>query len=249
MTVTVNAEQQTSSAAADGHDNAATSDNNNVDRDYISMDDLLQDTADDDDGGGGNDGDGSEPVRDPKTTNLFESIANYLDHDDVLFGSPSWLENFREMKQVIIDSLYKDCSKHWMVLRFNLQMLMLKARHGWSDTRFNDLLRILTDTYPEGYKVPANTYQAKKLIWPVTMKLKKFHACPNHCILYQGKYENLQSCLHCGTSRYKRNASVMWMRTMREGRRRRRRLRRVPRRSRSCLLRMRKKRVTRRGKV
>jgi hypothetical protein len=38
------------------------------------------------------------------------------------------------------------------------------------------------------------------------MKLKKFHAYPNHYILYQGKYENLQSCSHCGTSRYKRSA-------------------------------------------
>ena len=37
------------------------------------------------------------------------------------------------------------------------------------------------------------------------MKLKKFHTCPNHCILYQGKYENLQSCSHYGASRYKRN--------------------------------------------
>jgi hypothetical protein len=54
--------------------------------------------------------------------------------------------------------------------------------------------------------VPVNTYQAKKLIWPVAMKLKKFHAYPNHCILYQGKYENLQSSPHYGVSRYKRNA-------------------------------------------
>ena len=84
-------------------------------------------------------------------------------------------------------------------------MLMLKARHGWSNTCFNDLLCILADTYLEGNKVPTNTYRAKKLIWPVAMKLKKFHACPNHCILYRGKYENLQSCLHCGMSRYKRN--------------------------------------------
>ena len=45
----------------------------------------------------------------------------------------------------------------------------------------------------------------KKLIPPVAMKLKKFHACLNHCILYRGKYENLQSCPHCGASRYKRN--------------------------------------------
>ena len=96
-------------------------------------------------------------MRDPETVELFESIANCLDHDDVLFGSPRWLENFKEMKQVAIDPLYKDCPKHWMMLRFNLQMLMLKARHGWSDTSFNDLLRILADTYPEGNKVPANS--------------------------------------------------------------------------------------------
>ena len=63
MMAVVNAEEQTSSAAAGGHDNAATGDN--ADRDYITMDDLLQDTADDDDG------DGGEPVRDPETTELF----------------------------------------------------------------------------------------------------------------------------------------------------------------------------------
>jgi hypothetical protein len=70
-------------------------------------------------------------------------------------------------------------------------MLMLKAHHAWSDISFNDLLRILADTYLEGNKVAANTYQAKKLIRPVAMKLKKFHTCLHHCILYRGKYENL----------------------------------------------------------
>ena len=103
MMVAVNTEQQTSSAVTGGLNNAATSDN--ADRDYITMDDLLQDMADNDDG------DDGEPVRDPETTNHFESIANRLDHDDVLFGSLRWLENSREMKQAAIDPLYKDCSK------------------------------------------------------------------------------------------------------------------------------------------
>jgi predicted RNA-binding Zn-ribbon protein involved in translation (DUF1610 family) len=93
-----------------------------------------------------------------------------------------------------------------MVLHFNLQMLMLKAHHGWSDTSFNELLEKLANTYPDGDKVPVNTYRAKKMIQPVVLKIKKFHACLNHCILYQGKYENLQSCPHCGASWYKRNA-------------------------------------------
>jgi hypothetical protein len=112
-TATVNAGQQTSSTAIGGHDNAGTGDN--VECDYITMEDLLQDTSDDDDGD-----DGGEPVRDPETAELFESIANRVGDDDILFGNLRWLKNFREMKQEAIDPLYKDCSKHWTALRFNL---------------------------------------------------------------------------------------------------------------------------------
>jgi hypothetical protein len=61
---------------------------------------------------------------------LFESIANRLGDNDILFGNPRWLENFREIKQAAIDPLYKDCLKHWTTPHFNLQMLMLKARHA-----------------------------------------------------------------------------------------------------------------------
>ena len=43
-----------------------------------------------------------------------------MDQDDILFGNPKWLENFKEMKQVAIDPLYKDCPKPWTVLRINL---------------------------------------------------------------------------------------------------------------------------------
>lgn len=42
---------------------------------------------------------------------LFEEIANRLDHDDVLFASLRWLKNFIEMKRAAIDPLYKDCPK------------------------------------------------------------------------------------------------------------------------------------------
>jgi len=127
-----------------------------------------------------------------------------MDQDDILFGNPKWLENFTEMKQATIDPLYEGSPKHLTVLCFNFQMLMLKARHGWSDMSFNDMLERLVDIYLEVNKVPANTYRAKKMIRLVAMMLKKFHACPNHCILYRGKHENLQSSPHCGV-KYKRN--------------------------------------------
>nr|AWA44741.1 UPI0001A89096 related cluster [Saccharum spontaneum] len=152
-------------------------------------------------------GDEDAAVMDPQGAELMEEIANRHDEDDILFGSPRWMENFKEMKQAAIDPLYNGCPKHWTALRFNLQMLMLKAQHGLTDTGFNDFMSVLFDILPEGNKVPANTNRVKKLIRPVVMKLRKFDACTNHCILYRGEqYEKLESCPHCDTSRYKRNA-------------------------------------------
>jgi hypothetical protein len=95
---------------------AAASDDNA--RDYITMENLFKDMAADDDGGG--DGDEDAAVRDPEGAELMEEIANRLDEDDILFGSPRWLENFREMKQATIDPLYEGCPKHWTTLRFDL---------------------------------------------------------------------------------------------------------------------------------
>jgi hypothetical protein len=42
--------------------------------------------------------------------------------------------------------------------------LMLKAKHGWSDSSFNDLLRLLGSLLPKPNFVPKNTYEAKKII-------------------------------------------------------------------------------------
>jgi hypothetical protein len=105
----VGRQSTSSSVAAANNDNA---------RDYIMMEDLFQDMDADDDGGG--DTDEEAIVRDPEGAELLEKIANRLDEDNILFGSPRWLENFRDMKQATIDPLYKDCPKHWTALRFNL---------------------------------------------------------------------------------------------------------------------------------
>jgi hypothetical protein len=39
----------------------------------------------------------------PEDAKLLEEIENHMDHDDILFGNPKWLENFREMKQAAMD--------------------------------------------------------------------------------------------------------------------------------------------------
>jgi hypothetical protein len=99
---------------------AAVASEDNASHDYITMADLLEDVADDDGGGSG------DPMIDTlhlEDADLLEEIANRMDHDDILFGNPKWFENFKEMKHVTMDPLYKDgdkCPEHWMALRFNL---------------------------------------------------------------------------------------------------------------------------------
>jgi hypothetical protein len=92
------------------------------------------------------------------------------------------------------------------VLHFILELLTLKAKYGWSDGSFNDLLRILAWLLPKPNKVPANTYRAKKLVSPFTIGMERIHACANHCILYHGDtFKNLKKYLVFSGSRYKNN--------------------------------------------
>ena len=85
----------------------------------------------------------SGPGLGPKDVELFENFANCMDQDYVLFGNLKWLENFKEMKLATIDPLYKDYPKLWLALCFNLQLVMMKGRHGWFDTSFKKLLLML----------------------------------------------------------------------------------------------------------
>jgi len=119
-----------------------------------------------------------------------------------------FMKGMEALKKAAEEPLYdesKGCTKQFMTLRAVLQLLTIKARHGWSDASFNEFLRVLGDLLPKENKVPANTYYAKKLVSPLTMGFEKIHACRNHCILYRGEYEGLDSCPNCGASRYKMN--------------------------------------------
>jgi hypothetical protein len=100
----------------------------------------------------------------------------------------------------------KGCPIHWTLLHFVLELLILKAKYGWSDCSFDDLLHLLSSVLPLPNLVPSNTYHAKKVISPLTMGVEKIHACLNYCILFRGKtFEGLDKCPRCGASRYKDN--------------------------------------------
>jgi hypothetical protein len=95
-----------------------------------------------------------------------------------------------------------------------LELLKLKASHGWSDNSFSDLLSLLAKLLPKLNTFPTSTYRAKKLICLLSLGVEKIHACPNHCILYLKEHEFKTKCPVCGVRRYKRSYNHVYVDTM-----------------------------------
>jgi hypothetical protein len=89
----------------------------------------------------------------------------------------------------------------WMML----ELLKLKTSSRWSDTSFSALLELLSKVLSKLNGLPSSTYQAKKIICPLTLGIEKIYACPNHCILYRKEHEFKDRCPRCNSSWYKRN--------------------------------------------
>ncbi|XP_040378937.1 uncharacterized protein LOC121054146 [Oryza brachyantha] len=72
----------------------------------------------------------------------LEDILRHVE-PKVLTDRSQGLENWQALKKAAKDLLYeetKGCDKDFTVLRSVLELLRLKAKHGWSDTSFNDLM-------------------------------------------------------------------------------------------------------------
>jgi hypothetical protein len=121
--------------------------------------------------------------------NIDFDLEDMLRHvePEVLTSTRRGFDNWEALKKAAKELLYdesKGCDRDYTVLRSVLELIRLKARHGWLDTSFNDLMDLLRVMLPKPNLLPTNTYQAKKLICPLSIGVQKIHACENHCILY-----------------------------------------------------------------
>ncbi|KAD2804018.1 hypothetical protein E3N88_37395 [Mikania micrantha] len=115
-----------------------------------------------------------------------------------------------ELQHMFADSekpLYVGCD-NFSKLSAVLKLFNLKSSYGWSDKSFTSLLVILHDMLPKDNELPTSLYQAKKMICPMGLKVKRIHACPNDCMLYRNEFEKSHKCVTCGASRYKRKSET-----------------------------------------
>jgi hypothetical protein len=100
--------------------------------------------------------------------------------------------------------LYPNCEDGQKKLGSTLELLQWKAENGLSDKGFEQLLKMMKKMLLRDKKLPASTYEAKKVVCPLGLEVQKIHACPNNYILYHGEeYENLNACPVCSALRYK----------------------------------------------
>jgi hypothetical protein len=157
---------------------------------------------------GGANNDGRARVGDEDDDDNLEDILWALGLE-ILQKSSKGLENLERVIKASKETVYgveKGCPTHWTLLCFVLELLILKAKYCWLDYSFNDLLHLLSWLLPQPNLVPANTYQAKKVISPLTMGVEKSMHSLTTVSFFRGEtFKSLDKCLQCGASWFKNN--------------------------------------------
>jgi len=135
-------------------------------------------------------------------SNLFSE--DYMDDmiRDIGGESVHQAHVFDSLKDDSLTELYPGCSS-FSRLSAVLRLFNMKARNGWTDRSFTELLEFLHQILPEGNTLPTSHYETKKILCPMGLEYRKIHACPNDCTLYRKEFEGLHKCPRCGVSRYK----------------------------------------------
>ncbi|CAM8954575.1 unnamed protein product [Rhodiola kirilowii] len=120
--------------------------------------------------------------------NIIDMVNNVAED---FVARPQVLESLRNDSEL---PLYEGCSKYTR-LSATLKIFNLKAKNGWSDVSFTELLTLVKDMLPEDNTLPNCCYEAKKVMCPMGIDFKKIHACPNDCIVYRNSYKDMVECL------------------------------------------------------
>lgn len=82
------------------------------------------------------------------------------------------------------------------------RLLGVKSQYAISIAGFDALLNVICALLPQGHKLPANLYEAKKVLSALNMPYEKIDACPKNCMLFRKENAQKMHCDKCGESRY-----------------------------------------------
>jgi hypothetical protein len=105
--------------------------------------------------------------------NIEKMVCNVKRHDDDDQYSNGEIVKYKKMIENSKKPFYHGCVAQYMRLFVMVNLFQLKANNGWSDCSFKDLLTLLKDMLPQGNAVPETVYEAKQIICPLGLEVKK----------------------------------------------------------------------------
>ena len=78
-----------------------------------------------------------------------------------------------------------------------MYLFQMKCLHGWTNTSFESLLKLLSDALPKENVLPNSIYEIQKIIKDLSLDYVKIDACVNNYILYRKEYADLEQCPRC----------------------------------------------------
>ncbi|XP_074343103.1 uncharacterized protein LOC141680892 [Apium graveolens] len=132
--------------------------------------------------------------------NTYENCNNDSEHG-VRKGLDDDAKKFYRLVEEGGQPLYPECLK-FTRLSFIVRLYQLKCIHGFSESAFSDLLKLIKEVFPN-CNVPSSFNAAKGMIKDLGLDYQKIHACPNDCMLFWGENEKLDFCKTCEASRWR----------------------------------------------
>ncbi|XP_062093498.1 uncharacterized protein LOC133799500 [Humulus lupulus] len=127
--------------------------------------------------------------------------------DDAYYESEVDPIKFENLLNDAEKPIYSGCTK-FSKLSALLRLYNIKAKNGWSDKSFTELLVFLKNLRPEENEMPVSFYEAKKTMCSIGLQYEKIHACPNDCVLYRNSLVDANSCPTCGVSRWQKKRNL-----------------------------------------
>ncbi|XP_062104327.1 structural maintenance of chromosomes flexible hinge domain-containing protein GMI1-like [Humulus lupulus] len=110
----------------------------------------------------------------------FEHEDNLDDIDDAYYESEVDPVKFEILLNDAEKPIYPGCTK-LTKLSALLRLYNMKAKNGWTDKSFTELLIFLKDLLPEENEMPVSFYEAKKTMCSLDLQYEKRHVCPTDC--------------------------------------------------------------------
>ena len=120
-----------------------------------------------------------EPISKDDEEETFNDVARTIEMvqsvNESVLGD---IEGFQKLLENAKKPLYKGCTKYTK-LSATVKLFNIKAKSGWSDKSFSDVLALFFDMLPEDNELPLSTIEAKRILSTFGMEYRKIHACPN----------------------------------------------------------------------